>query len=74
MLLCYGLLSSFQKNMLDLKNELVCNIKMFTCVRGIDFVYISTIFLLDLGIVPTVWYLFLFPFCSQVMTCLWLYN
>jgi hypothetical protein len=41
--------------MLDLKNELVCNIKMFICVRGIDFVYISTIFLLDLGIVPTVY-------------------
>jgi len=28
---------------------------MYLCVRAIDFVPVSTIFLLDFGIVPTVW-------------------
>jgi hypothetical protein len=31
---------------------------MYVCVRDIDFVSNSTIFLLDFGTVPTAWYCF----------------
>ena len=41
---------------------------MFVCVRGVDFAYF-TIFLLDFGNVPTVWYFcFAFPFISTPYT------
>ena len=31
---------------------------MYMCVKGIDFVIVSKIFLFDFGTVPTVWYCF----------------
>ena len=33
---------------------------MYMCVRGIRFVSFSTIFILDFGIVPTMWHFFIF--------------
>jgi hypothetical protein len=34
----------------------------YMCVRGVNLFSLSTIFLLDFGTVPTVWYFFVFHF------------
>ena len=46
-----------------------CIISM--CVRGIDFVSVSTIFRLDFVIVQTMWYFFVFPFTAISVSCSW---
>jgi len=40
----------------------VMYIGMYLCVAAINFTYVFMIFLLDFGIVPTVWYFLLFHF------------
>jgi hypothetical protein len=41
---------------------LVSSAIMYMCVMGIEFASVSTIALMDFGIVPTIWYLIFFFF------------
>jgi hypothetical protein len=42
---------------------------MYLCVRGIKWMPLSTILIFDFGIVPTVWYFFVFHFIHK--NCCW---